>query len=173
MFFDPGSTIERLVFPDWSPKTFEGVPFLLVDPQGDRVPNAIMLYGPSGQTPPKMPRSVSLPCNAPAKAIHFLSGVAGWGYPVGREGTLSTIVRIHYADGSTEDHELKNGVHFADYIGVQVVPGSKLAFKLGGQQIRYLTVTPRKKEAIASIDLVKGTDQTAPIVMAVTVEGFE
>jgi putative heme-binding domain-containing protein len=173
MFFDPDTDVERLIFPDWGPKMVDGVPFALVDPQGDRVPNAVLLNGPLGKIPPKMPKSVTLPVNAPAKAIHFLSGVAGWGYPVGLEGTLSTIVRIHYADGSTEDHELKNGVHFADYIGVQDVPGSKLAFKLGGQQIRYLTVTPRKKEAIASIDLVKGTDQTAPIVMAVTVEGFE
>ena len=30
---------ERLVFADWKPKTFEGVPFVLVDPQGDKVPN--------------------------------------------------------------------------------------------------------------------------------------
>jgi len=144
-----------------------------VDPQGGTVPNAVLLNGPLGKIPPTMPRSVTLPVNAPAKAIHFLSGVAGWGYPVGREGTLSMIVRVRYDDGSVEDHELKNGVHFADYIGTQDVPGSKLAFKLGGQQVRYLTVTPRKKESITSIDLVKGRDQTAPIVMAVTVERFE
>ena len=67
MFYDKESPVERLVFPDWSPKTFEGIPFLLVDPQGDRVPNAILLYWPHGKIPPKMPRSVSLPCNAPAQ----------------------------------------------------------------------------------------------------------
>ena len=42
------------------------------------------------------------------------------------------IVRLHYADGKTEDHELKNGVHFADYIRASTCPGSKLAFKLAG-----------------------------------------
>ena len=34
MFYDAESPMERLIFRDWSPKTFEGVPFLLVDPQG-------------------------------------------------------------------------------------------------------------------------------------------
>ena len=83
------------------------------------------------------------------------------------------IVRIRYEDGSTEDHELKNGVEFADFNGAKDVPGSKLAFKLGGQQVRYLTVVPGKKQTIASIELVKGSDRSAPIVLAVTVEGFE
>ena len=79
MFFSPDSPIERMVFRDWSPKTFENVPFAFVDPQGDKVANAIMLYGPAGETPPKMPKTVSLPCNAPVRAIHLLSGVSGWG----------------------------------------------------------------------------------------------
>jgi hypothetical protein len=149
------------------------VPFALVDPQGDRQPNAIMLSGPGGRPAPKMPRSVTLPVNAPARAIHLLSGVAALGYPAGREGTVSMIVRINYDDGTTEDHELKNGVHFADVNGEQDVPGSKRAFKLRGQQVRYLTVTPKRKDPIASIELVKGPDRTAPIVVAATVEGFE
>ncbi len=171
--FGPGGAVGRLIFQDWGPKVVDGVPFALVDPQGDRQPNAIMLSGPSGRLAPRMPRSVVLPVNAPARAIHLLSGMAGAGYPVGREGTVSMIVRIKYEDGTMEDHDLKNGVHFADVIGGQDVPGSKLAFKLGGQQVRYLTVTPGKKDPIASIELVKGRDQTAPIVLAATVEGFE
>ena len=171
MFFDPDGDVERIIFPDWTPKTFEGVPFALVDPQGDRVPNAVLLYGPLGKNPPKMPKSVSLPVNSSAKAIHLLSGSAGWGYPVGQVGTVSMIVRLHYADGTTEDHPLKNGVHFADYNGFADVPESKLAFKLRGQQIRYLAIAPNKKDVITSIDLVKGPDQTAPIVMSLTVEG--
>jgi len=64
-------------------------------------------------------------------------------------------------------------VHFADVNGGQDVPGSKPAFRLGRQQVRYLTVTPGKKDTIAGIELVKGRDQTAPIVLAATVEGFE
>ena len=56
------------------------------------------------------------------------------------------IVRLHYADGKTEDHELKNGEHFADYIRRVDVPGSKFAFALRRQQIRYLAVTPKRTD---------------------------
>jgi hypothetical protein len=117
-----------------------------------------------------MPRSVTLACNSSGKAIHFLSGVSGWGYPYGRKGSVSLTVRLHYTDGTYEDHTLENGVHFADYIRVVDVPGSKLAFTLGGQQIRYFRIEPKRKETIERIELVKGPDATAPVVMAVTVE---
>jgi len=80
------------------------------------------------------------------------------------------IVRLHYADGRHEDHPLRNGVEFADDIRPIDVPGSKLAFKLRGQQVRYLAVRPGRSEPI---ELIKGRDVTAPIVMAVTVEGNE
>jgi hypothetical protein len=79
-------------------------------------------------------------------------------------------VRLHYADGKQEDHPLKNGVEFADYIRRVDVPGSKFAFALRSQQIRYLSITPKRHDPIAQIELVKGSDQSAPIVMAVTVE---
>lgn len=170
MFWDEKAGAERLVFEDWSPKTFEGVPFQLIDPQGDKIPNAVLLYGPQGKFPPTMPKSVSLPCNSPVKQVHLLSGVAGWASPIGREGSQSLIVRLRYEDGSREDHALLNGVHFADYIRRVDVPGSKFAFQLRGAQLRYLTVTPKKPDMIAAIELIKGSDDTAPVVMAVTVE---
>jgi hypothetical protein len=97
--------------------------------------------------------------------------VAGWGFPFGEKGSVSMIVRLHYKDGATEDHELKNGVHIADYIRVVEVPESKLAFRLqGGRQVRYLAVRPERRDEIAEVEFVKGSDSTAPIVMAVTVE---
>lgn len=171
MFFKENGQTERLVFKDWKPKEFEGVPFVLVDPNNDTTKNAVMLNGPNGDLPPTMPKSVTLPCNTPAKAIHLLSGVGGWSYPATPKGSVSMIVRLQYADGKSEDHELKNGEHFADYIRKVDVPGSKYAFALRGQQIRYLSVTPKRTEvAIKSIELVKGKDDSAPIVMAVTVE---
>ena len=171
MFHSKDATAEHLVFPDWTTKTIAEVPFQLIDPQGTRVPNVILLHGPSGQLPPQMPRSVRVPCNTRAKVIHLLSGVSGWGYPGGTEGSVTMIVRLHYQDGSTEDHLLKNGVHFADYIRQVDVPGSKLAFLLRGKQIRYLTIDPKRDdEPIKEVEFVKGDDRTAPIVMAVTVE---
>jgi putative membrane-bound dehydrogenase-like protein len=172
MFFDAGGTTERLIFPDWKPKVFDGVPFVLVDPGKDAVKNAVMLNGPNGVIPPKMPKSVSLPFNGKAKAIHLLSGVSGWGaLDANAPKTVSLIVRLTYDDGKTEDHELKNGIHFADYIRRVDVPGSKFAFALRGQQLRYLAVAPKRPDAVVkTIEFVKGPDRTAPIVMAVTVE---
>ena len=170
MFFSEEARGERLVFDDWKPKTFDGVPFQLVDPQEGRTRNVILLYGPQGSIPPRMPKSVTLPCGGPAKAIHLLSGVSGWGFPYGGEKSLSMIVRLRYADGQTEDHKLVNGEHFADYIRRVDVPGSKFAYSLRGRQIRYLAVQPERPDPISQIELVKGEDRTAPVVMAVTVE---
>ncbi len=173
MFYSENAPGERLVFDDWKPKTFEGVPFNLIDPNGDRTRNVILLYGPLGSIPPKMPKSVKLDCNARVKTIHLLSGVSGWGFPYGPKGSVSMIVRLHYADDKTEDHPLKNGDHFADYIRRVDVPGSKFAFNLRGKQIRYLTVQPGRAETIKQVEFVKGPDDTAPVVMAVTVEAPE
>ena len=42
---------------------------------------------------------------------------------------------------------------------------------VAGRQIRYLVVKPKRPDKIATIEFVKGPDATAPVVMAVTVEG--
>lgn len=174
MFFGEEGIVERLIFPDWKPKVFQGVPFNLVDPQVDKHPNVIMLHGTNGNTPPKMPKQVKLSCNGPANAIHLLSGISGWGYPATPKGSVSMIVRLHYADDKTEDHPLKNGEVFADYIRRVDVPGSTFAFPLRGQQVRYLAIIPKRpNEIIKDIEFVKGPDATAPVVMAVTIEGPE
>ncbi len=170
MFYSKDATVERLILPDWSPRTVKGVPFHFVDPQGDKKPNVILLYSKNGAVAATMPKSAKLECNLPAKAIHLLSGVSGWGYPYGKEGGAVLIVRLHYADGKTEDHELKNGVHFADYIRKVDVPKSDFAFSMRGQQMRYLSVTPGRDAALTALEFVKGPDASAPIVLAVTVE---
>lgn len=164
---------DRMVFRDWEVKEFKGIPFQLVDPKGKTIPNIVLLNGPQGSLPPKMPREVSLPCNMVIKSIHLLSGVSGWGYPAIRSNSTSMIVRFHYEDGTVEDHPLQNGVHFADYIRRTDVPKSEFAFALGGQQIRYLSVQPKERKPILSVNLVKGTDRSAPIVMAVSAEQYE
>ena len=174
MFTNKDNDAERLIFADWKPKTFEGIPFHLVDPQGSKVPNVVMLNSPNTPLVQAMPKSVALPCNTAAKAIHFLSGVSGWGAQHGgTDGSVSMIVRLDYDDGKTEDIPLKNGVQFADYIGHFDVPESKQAFKLRGQQIRYFSVKPSRPNLIKQIELVKGPDRSAPVVMAVTVEPTE
>jgi putative heme-binding domain-containing protein len=170
MFYSKDSTVERLILPEWSPRIVKGVPFQFVDPNKDSKPNVIMLQSPNGPIAPTMPRSVKLTCNMPARAVHLLSGVSGWGAQSEREGGVVMIVRLHYADGQTEDHPLRDGVHFADYIRRFDVPKSEFAFAMRGQQMRYLAVIPHRGEPLTAIELVKGPHPSAPIVLAVTVE---
>jgi hypothetical protein len=170
MFTNEVEEVERLIFSDWSPKTYQGVPFHFTDPKEGTIKNVVMLNSPNGQVSAKMPKSVKLTVNGPASAIHLLSGIGGWLHPRSKEKSVSMIVRLHYAGGSVEDHELRNGVHFADYIGKNHVPESELAFMARSQQVRYLAVRPKRPDPIAEIEFVKGPDRSAPVVMAVTVE---
>ena len=171
MFHDGRHDEQKLIFPDWTPKIFDGIPFVLIDPQGDRIANAIMLYGAMGDKPPRMPKSVSLTCNSPASVIHMLGGISGWGWPASEKGKTSINVRLKYADGQTEEHALINGEHFSDYIRRVDVPQSKFAYNLRGQQIRYFSIVPKRTEKIESINLIKGDSvDSSPIIMAVTVE---
>jgi putative membrane-bound dehydrogenase-like protein len=171
MFTDVNDRGGRLIFPEWGPKEFKGVPFRLIDPNGGRVPNAIMLRSERGDVARRMPMDVEVPINMPAKSIHMLGGVSGWGYPYGRGETTAMILRLYYADGDSEEHELKNGVHFADYNGQSDVPGSERAFNLRGRQVRYLKIEPQRDAPIERMQLIKGREDTsAPIVMAMTIE---
>ncbi len=171
LFSDGDNGPDRMVFSDWTPKIFKDVPFILTDPRGKTVPNIILLYGPNAPLPASMPKSVTLPCNSEAKAIHLLGGVGGWNFPYDNAKTVSMIVRLHYKGGEIEDIELQNGVHIADYIRKVDVPGSEFAYMLGGQQVRRITLNPKKPTAVIdTIELVKGKDNSAPIVMAVTIE---
>jgi putative membrane-bound dehydrogenase-like protein len=170
MFNETGADAERLVFREWKPVEFKGVPFYLVDPQGDKVKNAIVLNSPQGRLTQSMPKSVTLPCNTAAKAIHVLGGIGGWASPYGDRGTVSVVVTLNYDDGQTEKVEWKNGVHIADYIRRVDVPQSEFAFRLRSQQVRYLSVEPKRNAPIKSVTFEKGPDTTAPVFMAVTIE---
>ena len=82
--------------------------------------------------------------------------MSGWGFPYHPKGSVSLIVRLHYEDGKTEDHALKNGVEFADYIRRVDVPGSQFAFNLRGRQVRYLSVQPQRREKIKELEFIIG-----------------
>ncbi|WP_235908487.1 PVC-type heme-binding CxxCH protein [Roseiconus nitratireducens] len=170
MFINRDSPAERLDLQDWSPKTVAGVPFRLIDPADGTVKNVIVLHSPNGPVSRTMPRKVQLEVGARAKAIHFLSGVAGWGYPYGDAAAPALTVRLHYADGGSEDHELLDGVHFADYIRRVDVPKSQFAFAAGDAQVRYFAVSPQRSDAIDSMELIDGSDAIAPVVLAITIE---
>jgi len=161
---------DRLVLPDWKPRIVGGVPFTLVDPQQGAVRNILLFRSDRTPLTRRMPETVRLPCGYQAKTLHLLSGVSGWGFPVESEETPSLIIRLHYQGGRTEEHELRNGVHFADYISRVDVPGSEFAFAMRDQQMRYLAIKPEREDQIVDIEFVTASDSTVPIVLAVTVE---
>ena len=160
----------RYVLEDWSDRTVQGVPFQFLDPKDGTVKNMILLHGPLGSISSKMPETVSFRVNRPIRSLHLLSGVSGWGFPYSRRRSVSMIARFHYASGEQEDHELRNGLHFADYIRRTDVPESEFAFMVGRHQMRYLALHPSKAEPIERVELIKGPDRTAPIIMAATIE---
>ena len=170
MFNEETNDTERLILSAWTSKDIEGVPFTLIDPQSGNTPNLVMLQGAIGKQAPQKPKSVSVPTSFSAKAIHLLSGVGGYCYPSQPKGSVSMIVRLTYVDGSIENHELINGEHFADYIHRIDVSGSKFAFEAGQQQMRFLSIHPKRTDRITTIEFAKGPDKTAPIIMAMTLE---
>ncbi len=171
MFFDRENPAERIVFPSWGPLSVAGVPFQLIDPRGDAVPNAIELASPIGAVSRTMPEATALACGVAARSIHILGGISGWGFPAVRDRSVSLIVRLRYADGGVDEFPMVNGEHLADYNGRHDVPGSAFALDLNGRQIRYLAIQPKRPDAIIeSIEFAKGRDRTAPIVFAVTAE---
>ncbi|MCS7468735.1 ThuA domain-containing protein [Stieleria sp. ICT_E10.1] len=148
----------------------EGVPFELVDPQGDRIANIIGLQRQSSRFPSTLPESASLDCAGNVKMIHMLGGVAWAAYPRFKDETTSMIVRRHYADESTSDFELVNGKHIVTYQAGEDVPESKKAIEASGKQIRYLKIPAEADKALTKIEFLKGGDFSLPLVFAVTIE---
>ncbi len=129
-----------------------------------------MLFGPEGTVTRKMPRSVTLPCGGPVTRLHLLSGISGWGFPYGGDKSVSMIVRFKYEDGSTENHELRNGVEFADYIRESTYL-DQIRLRSARKQVRYLSLSPKKNAPVQSIEFVKAPTTQLRSFMAVTVEG--
>ena len=162
---------ERMIFDSWGMKSFMSIPFNLIDPRNNTLPNALVLQGMETPLVRERTSSASIACYHSVRAIHFLSGISGWGFPTLPRGTVSMIVRLHFESGITEDHALTNGIHFADYNRRIDVPGSLFAFELrGGYQVRYFSIEPASHDSIQTIEFVKGPDRTAPVVLAVTIE---
>ncbi|EMB17805.1 PVC-type heme-binding CxxCH protein [Rhodopirellula europaea] len=148
----------------------EGIPFELIDPQGDRIANIIGLQQASPRRPSTLPESVSIDCSGNVEAIHLLGGVAWAAYPRFKDETTSMIVRRHYGDGTRSDYELINGKHIVTYQAGEDVPESTSAIKANGKQVRYLKIPAESDKELTKIEFLKGGDFSIPLVFAVTVE---
>ena len=152
-----------------------GVPFFVMDPARSLSgANLVALKGGpgSGIIADEFPRRVEIPTGVTAASLHFLGGVGGWAWPTGGDaarGTPAMKVTVLFADGTTEEHVLKNGETFADTFGRAEVPLSTDAgdFTRRGQ-VRYFAVNLGKRAALAKIVLESYDNDIVPVTVAIT-----
>jgi putative membrane-bound dehydrogenase-like protein len=135
---------DTLSFKKFGIVTVDGIPFDLVNPESSPLGGNVIVMrgGGRGSFAHTMPDHVEVPVGLPAKAFHFLGGVAGWGAskadPAGRACMKVTAV---FADGKKDTVLLHNGVEFSDYVAPIDVPGSRYAEGIvKDKQIRWFTI---------------------------------
>src|SRR5688500_7171506 len=139
--------------------------------------NLIALKGGPGRgnLSDDFPQRVEIPTSVTAASLHFLGGVGGWGWPTGgpggnvARGTPAMKVVVFFADGTSEEHVLKNGEHFADTFVRAEVPLSTDAgdFTRRGQ-LRYFALNLGKKGTLSKIVLESFDSDIVPATVAIT-----
>lgn len=169
---------ESLRFRKWGTIKHRDVPFDIVNPARTAAgKNVIVLQGGAGMAR-NYPRQVEVKVGLPATKLHFLSGVAGWGYPAVDEEKPVAKVTAHFAGGETEEFVLRNKVEFADYIGRFDVPGSEALANLDdllqqGRQLRYFARPLTKRGVVEKVTLASYGNDVAPTFVSLTVETGE
>ncbi len=175
IYMTADSRDESLRFRKWGTIKHRDVPFDIVSttrtPTGN---NAVVLQGGDGMSR-NYPKEVSFKVGMAVSRLHFLGGVAGWGYPLGEKDKPAAKITVHYAGGKTDEFVLRNGVEIADYISKIDVPGSEALENLDqlllqGRQLRYFSRTLPKKAVVEKITLSSYANEVAPTFVSVTAE---
>jgi putative membrane-bound dehydrogenase-like protein len=156
--------------------TVAGVPFFVMDPaRSPTGANLIALKGGPGRgnVSDDFPQRVEIPAAVTAASLHFLGGVGGWAWPTGGDtarGAPAMKVVVQFADGTREEHLLKNGEVFADTFVRAEVPLSIDAgdFTRRGQ-LRYFALNLGKKAPLSKIVLESFDTDIVPATVAITV----
>jgi putative heme-binding domain-containing protein len=155
--------------------TVNGVPFFVMDP--GRSPNGTNLIalkgGPGGgNASDEFARRVEIPMTGPAASLHFLGGVGLWAWPGGGDAARGQPVMkvvVQFADGTAEEHVLKNGEQFADALVRANVPLSSDAGDFTGRgQLRYFAINLSKKAPLAKLTLESYDTDVVPVTVAIT-----
>ncbi|MBL9174097.1 MAG: ThuA domain-containing protein, partial [Verrucomicrobiales bacterium] len=173
LYNTPDEVDETVTFRSYGLKRVEDIPFDVVSPQ-KAVANVIVLKGgaPNAWSRKSLPQKVDIKVGVPASRLHFLGGVAGWGYPAVADDQLPVLkATLHFAGGGTEEMVFRNGQEIADYIGQFDVPKSKglPQFTRRGQ-IRWHTAEVRGTNVIESLTLESYDNHVAPTVFAITAD---
>lgn len=165
---------ERLHLAKRGPVKAQGVPFLVSDharhPKGHDV--MVLRGGQGGNVLSRqLPQRVEVKVGYAARQLHFLGGVAGWGYPATQDNVPALKTTVHYADGTTEEFQTRNAVEFADYNREVEVPGSKLVRGVtSGDQLRFYTHKLKGSGVIDKIVFESANNGVAPTTVAVTAD---
>lgn len=173
LFANEEAVNDTVHFSKFGNVTAQDVPWFIPDPaKSANGNNIIVLKGGSGKAfAQSFPQRVEIAMNTPAKQMHFLSGIAGWGYPATSELLPALKVTMTHADGQSETIELKNGEAFADYNRVTDVPGSKLVEGVVSKgQLRRITLPVKNTTPITKLTLESYNNGVAPVVCAITAD---
>ncbi len=150
------------------------VPFDILSPaKTPKGNNVLVLRGGSGMAR-NYAQKVEVKAGFAATRIHFLGGVGGWAWPWGGDEHKDkpvAQVTVHFANGSTEEIILKNGVEVADYIGQFDVPGSKAVPDLLVRgQVRSFSKPIKGRAVVDRITLESFNNAVAPTFVAMTLQ---
>jgi putative membrane-bound dehydrogenase-like protein len=175
IYLSPESRDEALRFKKWGTIKHREVPFNIVNPQRTATGNnVIVLQGGSGMSR-NYPREIEVKVGLPATKLHFLGGVGGWGYPLGKKDEPVAKITVHFAGGATEEIVLRNGVEIADYISRIDVPGSEALDNLDqlllqGRQVRYFAKPLTKRGLVEKLTIASYANEVAPTFVGITAE---
>ncbi|MBP7142573.1 MAG: ThuA domain-containing protein [Opitutaceae bacterium] len=155
--------------------TVAGLPFSVVDPA--KAPTGRNVIALKGGTEPgdfshEFPMRVEIPASVAAGYLYFLGGIGGNAWPGGGKDTLGIPVMkvtVKFADGSEEEHLLRNGIQFSDAVSNVDIAGSIDAgpFTRRGQ-LRCFGITLSKKAQLRAIVLESFANRVVPCTVAIT-----
>jgi len=173
LYNSPDNVDETVLFRSYGLKRVDDIPFDVVSPQ-KAVANVVVLKGgaPESWSRKNLPLKVEVKVGVPASKLHFLGGVAGWGYPAVSDDNLPVLkVTAHFTGGGTEEMIIRNGQEIADYIGQIDVPKSKGLPQLTRRgQIRWHSKVIQGTNVIETLTLESYNNHVAPTLFALTAE---
>jgi uncharacterized protein len=169
------SVSESLLFTKFGMVKAGDVPFEIIHPSRTLTGNnVVVLRGGSGFAKTLPQKTEISNVNLRANRLHFLGGVAGWGWPFGGDaakGLHAGKITVHFLGGQTQEFILTNGVEVADYNGRSEVPGSRFAPGIVSRgQVRTFSRDVRSHAPIEKITLESANNSVAPTFVAITAE---
>ncbi|MES2709132.1 MAG: PVC-type heme-binding CxxCH protein [Verrucomicrobiota bacterium] len=174
LYNSPEQTGDTVALAKTGTVNVEGIPFNIVAPERSTTGNVIVLKGgPRGTFARRLPQKVEINVGGfKANRLHFLGGVGGWAARGPEDGEPCMKATVKYADGSTEELVMRDGVEFADYNGRFEVPGSRPENQLvkNHAQLRWFTKLLKTAAPISTVTLESYGNVVAPTTIAITAE---